>query len=266
MTSVPSFGEMTTAERNFNYPISLDEYCKEIEHTKDTVDFREFIEKQGFQYDIATRANWDYRYECFEDEVKEMIKMKKEDSFLGRTQKLLKELYDKGASIEYEEDEGKWVDLPKGLPVDFSKFDEGKIRLKFGSVTHEQIVQFMQDYGIPTSTDWEYKNIPLLAFCYTKGFCKIILTESGNHLVWDALLFPDLQRFFENKELDENYTTVETEEQNTRKEMVDSIEKEIKYVKDTLTIKTFMDIVNYVKWEFQNINEKIEDLYARTEE
>lgn len=72
--------------------------------------------------------------------------------------------------------------------------------------------------------------------------------------------------FFENKELDENYTTVETEEQNTRKEMVDSIEKEIKYVKDTLTIKTFMDIVNYVKWEFQNINEKIEDLYARTEE
>lgn len=266
MTSVPSFGEMTTAERNFNYPISLDEYCKEIEHTKDTADFREFIEKQGFQYDIATKANWDYRYECFEDEVKEMLKKKKKDSFLNKAQKLLKELYDKGASIEYEEDESKWVDLPKGLPIDFSKFDEGKIRLKFGSVTHEQIVQFMQDYGIPTSTDWEYKNIPLLAFCYTKGFCKIVLTESGNHLVWDALLFPDLQRFFENKELDENHTVVETEEQVTRKEMIDSIVKEIKYVKDTLTIKTFMDIVNYVKWEFQNINEKIEDLYARTEE
>lgn len=75
-----------------------------------------------------------------------------------------------------------------------------------------------------------------------------------------------MQRFFENRELDENYAAVETEEQGTRKEMIDSIVKEIKYVKDTLTIKTFMDIMNYVKWEFQNINEKIEDLYARTEE
>lgn len=153
MTNVPSFREMTIAERNFNCPMSLDEYCKELEHTKYTIDFREFIEMKGFQYDIATRANWDYRYACFEDEVKEMIKKKKENSFLGRTQRLLKELYDKGANIEYNEDEGKWVDLPKGLPIDFSKFDEGKIRLKFGSVTHEQIVQFMQDYGIPISTD-----------------------------------------------------------------------------------------------------------------
>lgn len=42
--------------------------------------------------------------------------------------------------------------------------------------------------------------------------------------------------------------------------------KEMKDLTDQATIRTFMDIMNYVRWEFHNIDEKIEDLYARTEE
>lgn len=270
-----------------NYPISLDEYCKETEQTKGTIDFREFIEKRGLQYDLATRANWDYRYKCFKDgeigmlmKKKEILK-KKEDSFLDKTQKFLKECYNKGAVIEYEETEGKWVDLPKGLPIDFSKFEEGKIRLKHDDPTYEQVKRFKEEYGRPIVTTWELKNIPILAFCYNKGFCRTFPTEFGKRLEWDQMSIwryynikeylpetpiADFQRVFENKELYENYTAVETDEQSTRKEMIDSIEMEVKYIKDTLTIKTFIDIVNYVKWEFHNIDKKIEDLYARTEE
>lgn len=40
-----------------NYTISLDEYCRELDHTKDIINFQEFIEKRGLQYDLATRAN-----------------------------------------------------------------------------------------------------------------------------------------------------------------------------------------------------------------
>lgn len=210
-----------------------------------------------------------------------MFKKKKKDSFLDKTQKFLKECYDKGAVVEYEEAEGKWVDLPKGLPIDFSKFDEGKIRLKFNDPTYEQVEQFKKLCGDILVTDNDLKNIPMLTFCYNKGFCKTLSTKVGKRLQWDSMNIwryynikeylpetpvADFQSFFKNNKLHENYTAVETDEQNTRKEMIDSIEKEVKYIKDTLTIKTFMDIVNYVKWEFHNIDKKMEDLYARTEE
>lgn len=270
-----------------NYPISLDEYCKEIEQTKGTIDFREFIEERGLQYDLATRANWDYRYECFVDEVMDMFRKKteilkeKEDSFLGKAQRFLKECYSKGAIVEYEEFEGKWVDLPKGLPIDFSKFEEGKIRLKHDDPTYEQVKQFKEKYRRPIVTTWELKNIPILAFCYNKGFCRTFPTEFGDRLEWDQMSIwryydmkeylpetpiADLQRVFENKELDKTYVAVKTEEQNTRRKMIDHIVKEMNDLKDASTIRTFTDIVNYVKWEFHNIDEKIEDLYARTEE
>ena len=42
--------------------------------------------------------------------------------------------------------------------------------------------------------------------------------------------------------------------------------KEMKGLTDQATVKTFTDVMNYVRWEFHNLDEKIEDLYARTEE
>ena len=98
--------------------------------------------------------------------MKKMFKKKKKDSFLDKTQKFLKECYGKGAVVEYEEAEGRWVDLPKGLPIDFSKFDEGKIRLKFNDPTYEQVEQFKKLCGNTLVTDNDLKNIPMLAFCY----------------------------------------------------------------------------------------------------
>ena len=385
-----------------NKPYSLEEYCKTLDYSKaDTINFEEWAKKEGFAYDDATKANWDYRYERFEKEEKiEMFKKKKEekkDSFLDKAQKFLKECYDKGAIIEYEESEGKWVDLPKGLPIDFSKFDEGKIRLKLNDPTYSQVKQFKEEYGSPIVTDWEFKNIPMLAFCYNKGFCRVLSTKVGKRLEWDpmkiwryygvkeylpetpitevqetfkkkkedalnrlvsldeycAYLPPSDEAFFktwlkinkpavlsifepirvseikelyteymedtkpislrdycnkyfdesqsdkvkafidwatekkrievkprrdwaklymefspeyEDKKLDENYEAVETEEQSIRNKMLDSIVKEMKGLTDKAAIRTFMSVIDYVRWEFHNIDEKIEDLYARTKE
>lgn len=128
-----------------NKPMSLEEYCIILDYSKAaTINFDKWAKKEGFAYDYATKANWDYRYEKFKKEKIEMFRKRKEekkDSFLAKAQKFLKECYDIGATIEYEEAEGKWVDLPEGLPIDFSKFDEGKIRLKFDP-TYEQVEQF----------------------------------------------------------------------------------------------------------------------------
>lgn len=128
-----------------NKPLSLEDYCKDLGYSKAvTINFDKWAKKEGFAYDYATKANWDYRYEKFKKEKIEMFrkrKKEKKDSFLAKAQKFLKKCYDIGATIEYEEAEGKWVDLPKGLPIDFSKFDEGKIRLKFDP-TYKQVEQF----------------------------------------------------------------------------------------------------------------------------
>lgn len=384
-----------------NKPMSLEEYCKTLDYSKaDTINFDEWVKKEGFTYDDATKANWDCRYERFKKGEAEMFKKKREekkDSFLDKAQKFLKECYDKGAAIEYEESEGKWVDLPKGLPIDFSKFDEGKIRLKFNDPTYSQVRQFKEEYGNPIVTDWEFKNIPMLAFCYNKGFCRVLSTKVGKRLQWDSMniwryygvkeylsetSITELQNIFEkkkeeglnrlvsldeyytylpqpdrnifkawlrinkpailsvpesirvgeldelyneciedtkpmalrdycdryfddsqsdkvkafvdwvierkeaeaklrkdwvnlyikfspeyeNKKLDEDYVAVKTEEQVTRNKMMDSIRKEMKGLSDKASIRTFMDVMNYVRWEFHNIDEKMEDLYARTEE
>lgn len=384
-----------------NKPMSLEEYCKTLDYSKaDTINFDEWAKKEGFAYDDATKANWDCRYERFKKGETEMFKKKREekkDSFLDKAQKFLKECYDKGAAIEYEESEGKWVDLPKSLPIDFSKFDEGKIRLKFNDPTYSQVRQFKEEYGNPIVTDWDFKNIPMLAFCYNKGFCRVLSTKVGKRLQWDSMniwryygvkeylpetSITELQNIFEkkkeeglnrlvsldeyytylpqpdrnifkawlrinkpailsvpesirvgeldelyneciedtkpmslrdycdryfddsqsdkvkafvdwvierkeaeaklrkdwvnlyikfspeyeNKKLDKDYSVVETEEQVTRNKMIDSIRKEMKGLTDKATIRTFMDVLNYVRCEFHNIDEKIEDLYARTEE
>lgn len=389
-----------------NKPMSLEEYCKTLDYSKaDTINFEEWAKEEGFAYDDATKGNWEYRYARFKyarfkKEEEGMFKKKKEekkDSFLDKAQKFLKECYDKGATIEYEESEGKWVDLPKGLPIDFSKFDEGKIRLKFNDPSYEQVAQFKKEYGNPIITDWDLKNIPMLAFCYNKGFCRALPTKIGKRLQWDSIsiwryygkkeylpetspaelqkifekkrdeesnrlvcldeyytylpqpdrdffkawlkinkpamlaifepirvgeldelyneciedtkpmslrdycerYFDDIQsdkvrafcnwvierkeeeaklrrdwvnlyiKFspeYENKKLDKDYAVDETEEHRTRNEMINSIMKEMKGLTDKATIRTFIDVMDYVRWEFHNIDEKIEDLYARTEE
>lgn len=262
-----------------NKPMSLEEYCIVLGYSKAaTINFDKWAKKEGFAYDCATKANWGYRYEKFKKEKIEMFRKRKEekkDSFLAKAQKFLKECYDRGATIEYEEAEGKWVDLPKGLPIDFSKFDEGKIRLKFDP-TYEQVEQFKKEYGNPIVTDWDLKNIPMLPFCLARNFCRVLPTKVGNRLEWDSIsiwryygkkeYLPEIPITELQKELDKNYVAVETEEQGTRNKMIDSIMKEMKDLTDQATIRTFMDIMNYVRWEFHNIDEKIEDLYARTEE
>lgn len=211
------------------------------------------------------------------DEMWKMFKKKKEPSnFLNKSRRFLKNCYDNDAIIEYEEDEGKWVDLPKGLPIDFSKFDEGKIRLKFNDPTYEQVEQFKKLCENTLVTDEDLKNIPMLAFCYSKGFCKTLSTKIGKRLQWDSM---NIWRYYKvkeylpetpitelQKELVKNYATVETKGQNTRNKMIDSIIKEMKGLTDKATIRTFMGVLDYVIWEFHNIDEKIEDLYARTEE
>lgn len=68
------------------------------------------------------------------------------------------------------------------------------------------------------------------------------------------------------KKLDKDYAVDETEEHRTRNEMINSIMKEMKGLTDKATIRTFIDVMDYVRWEFHNVDEKIEDLYARTEE
>lgn len=263
-----------------NKLLSLEEYCTTLDYSKAaTINFDKWAKKEGFAYDYATKANWDYRYEKFKKEKIEMFRKKKEekkeekkDSFLAKAQKFLKECYDRGATIEYEEAEGKWVDLPEGLPIDFSKFDEGKIRLKVDHPTYEQVEQFKKEYGNPIVTDWDLKNIPMLPFCLVKGFCRVLPTKVGNRLEWDSI---SIWRYYGKKEylpetpiteLQEIFKKVETEEQNTRNKMLESIMKEMKGLTDQATVKTFTDVMNYVRWEFHNLDEKIEDLYARTEE
>lgn len=252
-----------------NKPMFLEEYCIVLGYSKAaTINFDKWAKKEGFAYDCATKANWDYRYEKFKKEKIEMFRKRKEekkDSFLAKAQKFLKECYDRGATIEYEEAEGKWVDLPEGLPIDFSKFDEGKIRLKFEPI-YEQVEQFKKEYGNPIVTDWDLKNIPMLPFCLARNFCRVLPTKVGNRLEWDSIsiwryygkkeYLPETSTTELQKELDKNYVAVETEEQGTRNKMIDSIMKEMKDLTDQATIRTFMDIMNYVRWEFHNIDEK----------
>lgn len=116
----------------------------------------------------------------------------------------------------------------------------------------------------------------MLAFCYNKGFCRALPTKIGKRLEWDSIsiwryygkkeYLPETPITELQKELDKNYVAVETEEQITRNKMIGSIMKEMKDLTDQATIRTFMDIINYVRWEFHNIDEKIEDLYEKTEE
>ena len=259
--------------------MSLEEYCITLDYSKAVaINFDKWAKKEGFAYDVATKANWDYRYEKFKKEEIEMFKKRKEEkySFLAKAQKFLKECYDRGATIEYEEAKGKWVDLPEGLPIDFSKFDEGKIRLKFGEPTYEQVEQFKKEYGSSIVTDWDLKNIPMLSFCLVKDFCRTLPTKVGNRLEWDSIsiwryygkkeYLPETPITDLQKELYKSYAAVDTEEQNTRNKMIDSIMEEMKGLTDQAAIRTFMGVMNYVRWEFHNIDEKIEDLYARTEE
>lgn len=148
---------------------------------------------------------------------------------LSESQKFLKECYDMGAVIEYEEDKGKWVDLPKGLPIDFSKLQEGTIRLKYNEPTYEQVEKFRREFGSPIVTDWDFKNFPILTFCLVKGFCTIKI---------------------ENLLLEWNPTNI------------------WKYYKvkncfnpnDSIDLK---DVLAYVEREFQNINARINDLYEK---
>lgn len=258
-----------------NNPISLDEYCKEskhAEHAADIINFRKFVEKKGFQYDIATRGNWDYRYKCFKDEEKEMFKKKESSNFLDKSKEFLKNCYDGGAIIEYNDGQ-EWKDLPSGLPLDFSQFKEGTIRLKFNDPTYEQVNQFKKEYGNPIVTDWDLKNIPMLAFCYSKGFCDILSTKVGNRLDWDQMSIwryykakeylpetpiAELQNIF--KEKSEKNLDQEVLDCFTRNKMLDYVMKDMKDLTDQTTIRTFMDVMNYIRWEFNNIESKFKNI------
>lgn len=81
-----------------------------------------------------------------------------------------------------------------------------------------------------------------------------------------AKLYMKFSPVYENKKLDKDYVAVETEEQSIRNKMLDSIIKEMKGLTDKAAIRTFMGVIDYIRCEFHNIDEKIEDLYARTEE
>lgn len=221
-----------------NKPMSLEEYCKTLDYSKaDTINFEEWAKKEGFAYDDATKANWDYRYERFEKEETKMFK-KKKDSFLDKAQKFLKECYDKGAIIEYEESEGKWVDLPKGLPIDFSKLKDGTIRLKYEEPTYEQVEKFRKAFGNPIVTDTDFRNFPILTFCLFKGFCAI---KEGGLLEWNPM---SIWRYYNVKEF----------------LSLNPLKKEF----DKTDVNTFNGILNYIEMEFQNINAKIDGLYAKT--
>lgn len=250
-----------------NNPISLDEYCKEskhAEHAADIINFRKFVEKKGFQYDIATRGNWDYRYKCFKDEEKEMFKKKESSNFLDKSKEFLKNCYDGGAIIEYNDGQ-EWKDLPSGLPLDFSQFKEGTIRLKFNEPTYEQIMQFKQRYGEPIMFTNDIKHEPLLAFCFCKDFCHIVPSDKFNRLQWDTMAIwryygkkeylpetpvSELQNIFKEKSeknLDQDLPTCIT------RDMFNSIMKDINDLTDQTTKRTFMDVMSYIHWEFSNI-------------
>jgi len=257
-----------------NQPISLDMYCKESEHTEraaDIINFRKFIEKEGFQYDIATRANWDYRYKRFKDEEKEMFKKKEPSSFLDKSKEFLKKCYDEGAVIEYIDGQ-EWKDLPSGLPLDFSQFKEGTIRLKFNDPTYEQVEKFKNEYGNPIVTDWDLKNIPMLSFCLVRDFCRVLPTKVGNRLQWDSM---NIWRYYGKKEyLPETPVSElqnilkEKSEKNldqelldyTRNKMLDHVTKDMKDLTDQTTIRAFIDVMNYIRWEFSNIELKFQNV------
>lgn len=188
-----------------NQPIPLDVYCKESEHTEraaDIINFRKFIEKEGFQYDIATRANWDYRYKRFKDEEKEMFKKKEPSSFLDKSKEFLKKCYDAGEIIEYNDGQ-EWKDLPSGLPLDFSQFKEGTIRLKLIEL-----------------------KIPIQGLQST-------FKENLDQELLDYI---------------------------TRNKMLDYVMKDMKDLTDQTTIRTFMDVMNYIRWEFNNIESKFKNI------
>lgn len=148
---------------------------------------------------------------------------------LSESQKFLKECYDMGAVIEYEEDKGKWVDLPKGLPIDFSKLQEGTIRLKYNEPTYEQVEKFRREFGSPIVTDWDFKNFPILTFCLVKGFCTIKIENLL--LEWNPT---NIRRYYKVKNcFNPN---------------------------DSIDLK---GVLAYVEREFQNINARINDLYAK---
>ena len=258
-----------------NQPISLDVYCKESEHTKraaDIINFRKFIEKEGFQYDIATRANWDYRYKRFKDEEKEMFKKKEPSSFLDKSKEFLKKCYDAGEIIEYNDGQ-EWKDLPSGLPLDFSQFKEGTIRLKFNGPTYEQIMQFKQRYGEPIMLTNGIEHEPLLAFCFSKGFCHVVPSDKFNKLQWDTIA---IWRYYGKKEylpetpISELQSILkEKSEKNldqelldciTRNKMLDYVMKDMKDLTDQTTIRAFMDVMNYIRWEFNNIESKFKNI------
>jgi hypothetical protein len=149
---------------------------------------------------------------------------------LSESQKFLKNCYDKGATLEYEEAKDKWVVLPKGLPIDFSKLQEGVIRLKYEEPTYEQVEKFRKAFGSPIVTNWDFKNFPILTFCLAKGFCII---KEGGLLEWNPM---NIWRYYNVKDYFNPIT------------------------KESADLK---DILNYVEMEFQNINARIDDLYAR---
>ena len=120
--------------------------------------------------------------------------MFKKKSLLSDSRKFLKECYDKGATIEYEEEKGKWVGLPKNLPIDFSKFEEGVIRLKYEEPTYEQVEKFTKAFGSPIVKNTDFKNFPILTFCLVKGFCII---KEGGLLEWNLM---NIWRYYNVKE------------------------------------------------------------------
>lgn len=165
-------------------------------------------------------------------EEEEMFKKK-----LSESRNFLKNCYDKGAIIEYEESKGKWVDLPKGLPIDFSKLKEGVIRLKYEEPTYEQVEKFRKAFGSPIVTNHDFKNFPILTFCLVKGFC--IIKEDGL-LEWNPM---NIWRYYNVKEF----------------LSLNPLKKEF----DKADVNTFNVILNYIEREFQNINARINDLYAK---
>jgi hypothetical protein len=149
----------------------------------------------------------------------------------------LKNCYDKGATLEYEEAKDKWVVLPKGLPIDFSKLQEGTIRLKYEEPTYEQVKKFRKGFGSPIVTDKDFRNFPILTFCLAKGFCII---KEGGFLEWNPT---DIWRYYNVKEF----------------LSLNPLKKEF----DKADVNTFNGILNYIEMEFQNINARIDDLYTK---
>lgn len=156
---------------------------------------------------------------------------------LSESQKFLKNCYDKGATLEYEEAKDKWVDLPKNLPIDFSKLQEGTIRLKYEEPTYEQVEKFRKAFGNPIVTNWDFKNFPILTFCLAKGFCTI---KEGGLLEWNPM---NIWRYYNVKEF----------------LSLNPLKKEF----DKADVNTFNGILNYIEMEFQNINARIDGLYAK---